>query len=440
MSLPRDCSCPTDTLDRKLSQPFLLSLPLETRETIWRLVLNPTVIFFVEEGKTLGSDYNQNLPAEEKSRRNDYVTRLAAHYGLGSKDHLLDENYKPPQCESIERLRYTGSRDILGVNKQIRSEVKAIMSKFTLSLESGLHNRMFQEGAQRDFLRLLANGRIFFNCHPFEFWAFLHSSPPAVLENTTTLVLGGRLLLGEFASDDWANYYCSGITLPEAYHWESESEPTRDIYQQYMAAGPFRDRHYDYYEYNLPPIIQHLDRLSSLKTVVWYGPRRGNGRPFQFYTVVILNFCRMLAAGKIKKLQILEEFDGPPSCQHMRRGSFEPPLKEHEILRPFFVDGVKTSKSATSRETETIVLEEFSTHEGYGNSTDWGVQAVIGTVTTVRRAADNQVQSSTLRWNRVADAEREALGMSAAERKEQVGVLEDKLYGFSVVISNCDIF
>ncbi|EPE26217.1 hypothetical protein GLAREA_02129 [Glarea lozoyensis ATCC 20868] len=315
------------------------------------------------------------------------------------------------------------------------------MSKFALSSESGLQNRMFQEGAQPDFLRILADGRILFDSHPYELFAFLDSSPPQILENTTTLILGGRLLLEEFANKNWQNYYFTNITFPEVHHWESESEPAGDIYQQYMSVGPFRDRHYDYYEYKLPPIPQDLDRLSSLKTVVLYAPRHVDGRPYQFYSVVVMNFCRMLAAGKIEKLQILEELDGPPFCRHMRRGSLEIRLQEHETLRPFFVGGVKTSKSATSRETETIVLEESRTHDTTGYTkytTDWGLRAVFGTVITVQRAAGDQLTSSASRWSRIEDTKREALGMSAAERKEQYRILEDKLYAFSMVISDCD--
>jgi hypothetical protein len=110
---------------------------------------------------------------------------------------------------------------------------------------------MFQEHIRPEFSGILADNKVYFNCHPFEVYAFLDSSPVQVLESITSIVLGDELVLEKYCSIQKYNYWSTQVDLPLTEPWASKSEPSAYDYDRYVKEKENRDKYYNYYDYEL---------------------------------------------------------------------------------------------------------------------------------------------------------------------------------------------
>jgi hypothetical protein len=95
----------------------LLTLPLEIRAQIWKLVLSPSVLFTIQdtENEVYCSVDDLFLPP----RNVDYVERLRQYYLDNAEDAV--RNYsKSPKCESISYHKYLHDHALIRTNKQVR--------------------------------------------------------------------------------------------------------------------------------------------------------------------------------------------------------------------------------------------------------------------------------------------------------------------------------
>jgi hypothetical protein len=240
------------------------------------------------------SDNQYNSPIE-KWRRERYVKNLASHYDTPS--NFDDYNPEPPKCEHVEFKSYAQNRTLFLVDKHIYAECKSILLDFQQTLTSGISNNVFQEHPRPEFWRLLAENKVYFNCHPYELYIFLESSTTDVLKNIKSIVLGERLLSG-----DWSRgcYYNTNVTVGPAEPWSSTSEPF-DL-RIYISDEDNRDKHYNYYEYEMPRIMELIDtRLPNLREVAVWAPTNGVDGS-SYYSKVANNLCKMIAGSRIDRV------------------------------------------------------------------------------------------------------------------------------------------
>jgi hypothetical protein len=291
----------TNRLNSPAKPSLLESLPREFRDKILKLVLNPSAVIFVDGYASSRLTNHQDDFPVEKWRRERYTKRLVAHYDTTPPDNPNNKNTdsEPPICENIEYKSYARYRQLLIVNKKIYEESKSILLDFENTLKSGISNNVFQENAQPEFTRLVASNKVYFNCHSYEIYAFLESCPANGLQNSKSIVLGQRIVSDFWATSKFSYYYSTTVAVPPAYPypWSSPSEPADS--SVYHMNKENHDKSYNYYKYEMSRIMQLLDcRLPNLKEVALWAPN-GSEEATHYYQVVVSNFCRMLAAGRI---------------------------------------------------------------------------------------------------------------------------------------------
>jgi hypothetical protein len=312
------------------------------------------------------------------------------------------------------------------VDKQIYGECKSILLAFQRTLMSGIGNKNLQEHPSPEFLRLLADNRVYFNCHSYQLYSFLDTSMADVLENIKSIVLGEILLL--WTRFRHASYYDTTTTLPETNRtaWGSTSENLAGNPEIYISNKDDHDKYYNYYEYEQPHIMKLIvNRLPNLKEVaLWATSNIADGR--HYYPVIVNNFLRMIAAGKIDKLQLLYlpvHYNDPSRLSNIVDCS------------PFFrggvttgeIDGSEESEEASSNTSgskiETIHLLESRTHQ-WGldivdkGETIWGISN-IKYVRTVRRQDASEYQKSEAH-SAVFTEESARLSARARHEREQL--------------------
>jgi hypothetical protein len=132
----------------------LLSLPLEIRTEIWKLVLSPSVFFSI---KAKEPEDDPNLP-----KNVNYIKRLRNCYEDATDEAARDYS-KSPECESIRYEKYFHNHALLRTNKQVCSETASIMSTFSNALSGSIKGGMFEDNLQAHFLGILAGSKVFFD-------------------------------------------------------------------------------------------------------------------------------------------------------------------------------------------------------------------------------------------------------------------------------------
>jgi hypothetical protein len=299
-------------LNRPAKPSLLKSLPREIRDRIWGFVLYPSTVVMVGldvHDSRFRSDYWSNPLA--KRGRTKYMNKLVTYYGTDSNNVKAMKDSEPPKCERVSFRSYFRAKNLLLVNKQFYEESKSILTDLQAILSSAILGNMLQGRANPEFYNVLADSKVYFNCHPFELYTLLDASPVKTLENITSIVLGEKLVLEKHYSTEWPsphNWY-TDVALPATQPWASNCEPSADDYKQYMEVKENKENYYNYYEYKIPPILKIIEsRLPNLKVVALWAPTGNRGRAEHYYKIVVTALCRMVAASRIDKLELLYEY------------------------------------------------------------------------------------------------------------------------------------
>jgi hypothetical protein len=78
-----------------------------------------------------------------------------------------------PKCKSIYFQKKIHNHALLQTNKQICAESIAILSSISSTLSRSMVVGTFKDKLQAPFNSLLADSKVFFNCHVWELYAFL---------------------------------------------------------------------------------------------------------------------------------------------------------------------------------------------------------------------------------------------------------------------------
>ncbi|EPE28754.1 hypothetical protein GLAREA_09875 [Glarea lozoyensis ATCC 20868] len=303
------------------------------------------------------------------------------------------------------------------VNRQIFSEATTILHSFSGIIVGGVlttqYFNMFRDYLEKNFLTLLLNSNVYFNCHIYEFYAFFDTSPPEILRNITSLVLGEALLTDPTVSGRNDNFLTGGfhIARSRVNPWESE-----DTGQPSIQEGE-----------NEPRILRLIKtRLPSLKDVALWAPTSGRLQRGEYCTIAQKYMCQMLADGDLDVVHFLYPH---------KRGVRPAPLNSNHHLDEFFHNG-----RAPEQDYQNAILSVtrvdglFLDNYMHSQWPRFGSRELlrsgprhIMTVFTLRRARQGSIPESFAQLKQKG-LER-GLMMSRQERDEAIAELQATLAG-----------
>ncbi|EPE30921.1 hypothetical protein GLAREA_03888 [Glarea lozoyensis ATCC 20868] len=183
------------------SHPPLLKLPRELRDEIWELVLAPRIIIALPKLPTSNffdvvgehDRFGENLYYPELER--DSNMRGAYHGDLHQYFDDRTDDWDPdevPTCKNVFYKKYADLAWTLA-NQQIHEETSKILEKVTVVMRETIKNRQLQEPVRPAFLHLLSQGRVVFECGPYETVSFLLTSAPGTLACVRSLYIGQEM-------------------------------------------------------------------------------------------------------------------------------------------------------------------------------------------------------------------------------------------------------
>jgi hypothetical protein len=397
----------------KKSSSRLLTLPLELRVKIWKLVLCPTVVFSVEPTEPQSpADFSRFL----FDTRRDYYQSLVNFYiapeGEGDRHDLRE-------CNNVSYQKHLKNMSLMLVNRQVFSEATTIIHSFSGIIAGGFltgqYFNMFRDYLEKSFLTLLLNSKVYFNCRIYEFYAFFDAGSPEVLRNITSIVLGEALLTNPTVFGRNDNILTGGfhIARSRVNPWESEERG-----QPRIADGG-----------DEPRILRLIKtQLPALKEVALWAPTSGRIQRGEYCTIAQKYMCQMLTDGDLDVLHFLYPH---------KLGVRPAPLNSNHHLDEFFDTGrapEQDYQDATLSVTRVDGLYLDNSMQSHSQWSRFGGRELlrsgprhIMTVFTLRRARQG-IALETIAQMRQKGLER-GLMMSTQERDEAIAELQATLAG-----------